>query len=315
MRLDGPQGVGGANSVTTGYSVEKTETQEGQSSYQNSVNAYQVDNQGKGTAVQSNTDLNAYGKDIANFEKFKGNDKYDAMKFTSNAANDVKKAYMQLQHEFPDVNIQFEPMPDPKTFGKKREGFNAYQQELTAWKDIAMTQINNARSQSMQAGFKDVKDNDNRNAAMNATVTAAATGVLSAQIEGAKDAVLASNDAQTQQLEGDIKKGNATILKEVKATKKEVQDTKKEVQATKKEVQDTKKEVGTQADKTRKAVQEDGKETREAIQEAVDKLDPLHISQGIRRGRDAASEVVRGAGKAVDDIVDGIVRGGRRLFD
>ena len=73
---------------------------------------------------------NDYGGDIANFAKFKGNDKNDAMRLTNSAANDVKKQYMQLQHEYPGIELQFEPMPNPQTAGKKREGFFNYQQQL-----------------------------------------------------------------------------------------------------------------------------------------------------------------------------------------
>ena len=87
------------------------------------------------------------------------------MRLTNSAANDVKKAYMQLQHEFPGLALQFEPMPDPQKCGKKREGFFNYQQQLSNWKDIALTQIANERERSTQelvhgaAGA--IIDNDN----------------------------------------------------------------------------------------------------------------------------------------------------------
>lgn len=45
------------------------------------------------------------------------------MRITTSAYNTVKKQYMQLQHEYPDVVVNFEPMPDPQKCGKKREGF------------------------------------------------------------------------------------------------------------------------------------------------------------------------------------------------
>ena len=101
-------------------------------------------------------DFNLYGKDFENFEKFKGNDKHDAMRMTNSAANDVKVAYMQLLHEFSDVSITFEPMPDPKKCGKKREGFITYQQQLEDWKDLALMQISNARQKSTTTQLNNV---------------------------------------------------------------------------------------------------------------------------------------------------------------
>ena len=120
--------------------------------------------------------VNDYGGDIANFAKFKGNDKNDAMRLTNSAANDVKKQYMQLQHEYPGIELQFEPMPNPQTAGKKREGFFNYQQQLDIWKDNAMTQINNARERNTVEVVGDaveaVNQNTNEKAAMNAALTA-----------------------------------------------------------------------------------------------------------------------------------------------
>lgn len=149
---------------------------------------YQPQAQDKGTTVGSDVkNLNTYGKDITNFEKFRGNDKHDAMRMTNVAANDVKKAYMQLQHEFPNVVIQFEPMPDPKTCGKRREGFFTYQQQLEDWKDMALTQIANARETSTvdvaQAAVNAVNENSDANAAMNAGVTVAAAGAINANLD------------------------------------------------------------------------------------------------------------------------------------
>lgn len=46
----------------------------------------------KSEVVDKPQDFNVFGKDIANFEKFKGNDKNDAMRMTNTAANDVKKS-------------------------------------------------------------------------------------------------------------------------------------------------------------------------------------------------------------------------------
>ncbi len=112
---------------------------------QNAIIQTNVNTQGVGTTVQSDTNFNLYGNDIANFENFGGNDKNDAMRLTSSVANDIKRAYMQLQHDFPDAVVAFEPMPDPKTCGKKREGFFNYQMLLEQWKTNALQQIENAR--------------------------------------------------------------------------------------------------------------------------------------------------------------------------
>ncbi len=136
----------------------------------------------KGAQENKPVEFNLYGKDLENFEKFKGNDKHDAMRMTTSAANDVKVAYMQLQHEFPDVSISFEPMPDPKRCGKKREGFITYQQQLEDWKDVALMQIANAREASTTSKINDaagaVIANDNANAAMNAELTVAAADAI-----------------------------------------------------------------------------------------------------------------------------------------
>lgn len=143
---------------------------------------------------------NTYGKDFANFANFKGNDKNDAMRLTTSAYNTVKKQYMQLQHEYPDVVVNFEPMPDPQKCGKKREGFFNYQQQLDAWRDTALQQINDVREAStvevVGAGVAAVMENDNQNTAM-----------LSEQL----------TDLQKQ-----LAEGTAQIVKEVKGAKGEI---------------------------------------------------------------------------------------------
>ena len=120
---------------------------------------------------------NTYGKDFANFANFKGNDKNDAMRITTSAYNTVKKQYMQLQHEYPDVVVNFEPMPDPQKCGKKREGFFNYQQQLDAWRDTALQQINDAREGStvevVDEGVAAVNRNTNARAAEGMATTIA----------------------------------------------------------------------------------------------------------------------------------------------
>lgn len=190
-----------------------------------------VNTEGKGTEVQTKTDFNTFGKDIANFANFKGNDKNDAMRITQTAANDVKKAYMQLQHEYPGVTLSFEPMPDPKTCGKKREGFFNYQQQLDDWKDFAMTQIANAREMTTADGFKAVIANDNNNALTISSITA---NVGAAIIENSNEntAILYQ---QGEEIRVDVKDESAA----------------------------TRRAVHAEADKTREAVYQEGAAIRE----------------------------------------------------
>lgn len=114
--------------------------------------------------------VNTYGNDFANFSKFKGNDKNDAFRLTASVYNTVKSQYMQLQHEYPNVVVEFEPMPNPQNYGKKREGFFNYQTALESWKNNALTLINNKREAStvevVGAGVAAVVENDNLNTAM-----------------------------------------------------------------------------------------------------------------------------------------------------
>ena len=185
--------------------------------------------------------INTYGGDIANFAKFKGNDKNDAMRLTNSAAQDIKKLYMQLQHEFPGIELQFEPMPNPQTLGKKREGFFNYQQQLDNWKDNAMTLINNARErntvQVVGDAAKEVMANDNRNAKMNAAVTVA-TG----------EAVMDNDNANAADI-------NANVDREGAATRKAVHN----------EGAATRGVVKQEGAKTRSAVHAEGRMTRFAV--------------------------------------------------
>ncbi len=144
--------------------------------------------------------VNTYGNDFANFSKFKGNDKNDAFRLTASVYNTVKSQYMQLQHEYPNVVVEFEPMPNPQNYGKKREGFFNYQTALESWKNNALTLINNKREAStvevVGAGVAAVMENDNQNTAM-----------LSEQL----------TDLQKQ-----LAEGTAQIVKEVKGAKGEI---------------------------------------------------------------------------------------------
>jgi len=206
---------------------------------------YEVKSDGKGTSVASKTDFNLYGNNIENFDKFKGNDKNDAFNLTRSVAFDVKKAYMQLQHEYPEVILEFEPMPDPKTCGKKREGFFTYQQMLKEWKDAALTQIANRREQStvelVQSAVGAVNQNTDEKAAMNAGVTVA-TG----------EAIVEAVNKNTDEKAADI---NANVDREGAATRKAVHG----------EGAATRRAVHAEGAATREAVAIEGSMTRDAV--------------------------------------------------
>ena len=184
-------------------------------------------------------DFNVYGKDIANFAKFKGNDKNDAMRMTNAAANDVKKAYMQLQHEFPTAALQFEPMPDPTKCGKKREGFFNYQQQLEDWKDRALTQIANAREKSIEEIAGNIMKNDDANTAKTADL-----------IEKTGDKVI-DNDNKNAEKTGELVKqtGDKIIANDNNNTKK------------------LKTAINTASDKVVHYTQVEGDKTRNAMKE------------------------------------------------
>ena len=186
---------------------------------------------------------NTYGKDFANFANFKGNDKNDAMRITTSAYNTVKKQYMQLQHEYPDVVLNFEPMPDPQKCGKKREGFFNYQQQLDVWKDTALQQINDAREKST------VEVVDEGVAAVNRNTNArAAEGMATTIAVG--EAIIENDDENAAEI-------NTKIGQEGAATRATVQ----------KEGQKTRGAVHAEGRKTRAAVHAEGAATRAAVHE------------------------------------------------
>ena len=202
--------------------------------------------------------VNDYGGDIANFAKFKGNDKNDAMRLTNSAANDVKKQYMQLQHEYPGIELQFEPMPNPQTAGKKREGFFNYQQQLDNWKDNAMTQINNARERNtvevVGDAVKAVNQNTNEKAATNAALTA---GYGEANLKATEEEGVKTREAVAK----DGVKTRKAVHSEGVATRRTVRN----------EGQKTREAVHTESAITRNTVRAEGAKTRNVVrQEAAD---------------------------------------------
>lgn len=217
--------------------------------------------------------VNDYGGDIANFAKFKGNDKNDAMRLTNSAANDVKKQYMQLQHEYPGIELQFEPMPNPQTAGKKREGFFNYQQQLDIWKDNAMTQINNARERNTVEVVGDaveaVNQNTNEKAAMNAALTAG------------------YGEANLDATEQEGVKTRKAVHSEGAATRRTVRN----------EGQKTREAVHTESAITRNTVRAEGAKTRNVVrQEAAD------TRNVVRKEGTKTRDVVRQAGQETQEI-------------
>lgn len=227
--------------------------------------------------------VNDYGGDIANFAKFKGNDKNDAMRLTNSAANDVKKQYMQLQHEYPGIELQFEPMPNPQTAGKKREGFFNYQQQLDNWKDNAMTQINNARERNTVEVVGDaveaVNQNTNEKSAMNAALTAGygEANLEATEKEGVKTReAVAKEGAKTRRA---VHNEGAATRKTVRAEGAKTRDvvriesavTRNVVRKESADIQNTVREVGRdiqntvheEATTTRETVRKVGKDTQE----------------------------------------------------
>lgn len=217
--------------------------------------------------------VNDYGGDIANFAKFKGNDKNDAMRLTNSAANDVKKQYMQLQHEYPGIELQFDPMPNPRTAGKKREGFFNYQQQLDNWKDNAMTQINNARERNTVEVVGDaveaVNQNTNGKAAMNAALTAG------------------YGEANLKATEEEGVKTRKAVHSEGAATRRTVRN----------EGQKTREAVHTESAITRNTVRAEGAKTRNVVrQEAAD------TRNVVRKEGTKTRDVVRQAGQETQEI-------------
>lgn len=221
--------------------------------------------------------VNTYGGDVANFAKFKGNDKNDAMRLTNSAANDVKKQYMQLQHEYPGIELQFEPMPNPQTAGKKREGFFNYQQQLDNWKENAMTQINYARERNTVEVVGDaveaVNQNTNEKSAMNAALTAGygEANLEATEEEGAKTRnTVVKDGAKTRRA---VHSEGAATRKTVRAEGAKTRDvvhiegaiTRNVVRKESADIQNTTREVGRDIQNT---VHEEATTTRETVRKA-----------------------------------------------
>lgn len=180
---------------------------------------------------------------------------------------------MQLQHEYPGIELQFEPMPNPQTAGKKREGFFNYQQQLDIWKDNAMTQINNARERNTVEVVGDaveaVNQNTNEKAATNAALTAG------------------YGEANLKATEEEGVKTRKAVHSEGAATRRTVRN----------EGQKTREAVHTESAITRNTVRAEGAKTRNVVrQEAAD------IRNVVRKEGTKTRDVVRQAGQETQEI-------------
>lgn len=277
---------------------------------------------------------NTYGKDFANFANFKGNDKNDAMRITTSAYNTVKKQYMQLQHEYPDVVVNFEPMPDPQKCGKKREGFFNYQQQLDAWRDTALQQINDAREGStvevVDEGVAAVNRNTNARAAEGmATTIAVGEAIIENDDENAAEintkigqegaATRATVQKEGQKTRGAVhaegRKTRAAVHAEGAATRAAVHsegdETRRAVRSeglrtrrvVRGEAGRIRRENRAENDETRQTVKNEGQKTRAKVQaeadRVIDTLDPVGIKRAVKGVRDMAAR----AGKSVGEFI------------
>ena len=262
-------------------------------------------NNGKGAKESKPADYNVYGNDFANFSKFKGNDKHDAMRLTSVCASDVKKAYMQLQHEFPDVVLEFDEMPDPQKCGKGREGFFTYQQRLNDWKDFALRKIEAQRELSTKELINE-EGVKTRSTVVDAAATTIANDnlntaiILEGQQQEAKDVkgAVAREGAATRSV---VKKEGEKLKEHVSEEAETTRDavfidgaitrivTRGEGAHTRatvhQEAEETREAVANEGARTRSVVRDEGDHTREKIDEAIEIDDPTGTKRAIHRAK------------------------------
>ena len=254
---------------------------------------------------------NTYGKDIANFANFKGNDKNDAMRITTSAYNTVKKQYMQLQHEYPDVVVNFEPMPDPQKCGKKREGFFNYQQQLDAWRDMALQQINDAREEStvevVDEGVAAINGNTNEKAAMNANLTA---GYGEANLKATKDGVAEVNehsDKNTKKVIANDNSNARSIKRTVNARADRIEAGQKALSSqmdagfnsVNRNIDGLHKDVNKGVKDLKAGQKQNRAKVQAEADRVIDTLDPVGIKRAIKGVRDMAAR----AGKSVGEFI------------
>lgn len=254
---------------------------------------------------------NTYGKDFANFANFKGNDKNDAMRITTSAYNTVKKQYMQLQHEYPDVVVNFEPMPDPQKCGKKREGFFNYQQQLDAWRDTALQQINDAREGStvevVDEGVAAINGNTNEKAAMNANLTA---GYGEANLKATKDGVAEVNehsDKNTKKVIANDNSNARSIKRTVNARADRIEAGQKALSSqmdagfnsVNRNIDGLHKDVNKGVKDLKAGQKQNRAKVQAEADRVIDTLDPVGIKRAIKGVRDMAAR----AGKSVGEFI------------
>ena len=282
---------------------------------------------------------NTYGKDFANFANFKGNDKHDAMRLTTSAYNTVKKQYMQLQHEYPDVVVNFEPMPDPQKCGKKREGFFNYQQQLDAWRDTALQQINDAREGStvevVGEGVAAINGNTNEKAAMNANLTA---GYGEANLKATKDGVAEVNEHSDKNTEkviandnsnaGSIKRTVNARADRIEAGQKALssqmdagfnsvnknidglhEDVNKGFEQTNKNIGDLRKDVNKGVKDLKARQKQNRAKVQAEADRVIDTLDPVGIKRAVKGVRDMAARAGKSIGEFISQNPNGLVPG------
>lgn len=293
-------GMSPVNEVTGKKEVYSAQSDNQNSTAANSNGTVPVGQQGvyySENTQQSTGVVNSYGGDIANFGNFKKDDRSVAMSGTNEVATDVKMAYMELQHDYPDVVITFEPMPDPKTCGKGREGFHQYMNQLDNWKELAMMQIKNKRDISARelAGAIMANDDQNREMGIAATV-ATGTDVFNA-IYDTRDDIIDNDDKNTAAIKTAVHNEGAQTRGIVR------QEGEKNREALRKEEEQTRQDIKTEGELTRKTVAKEAESTRDEIQKEanriIDTLDPTGFNQAIQSIRDAA----KAKGKAIDDFI------------
>lgn len=189
-----------------------------------------------------------------------------------------------------------------------KDNLTKYVTDLTAWGNKVAEQYRNADSMTNEQLTNLIMQNDNKNAAMNSSVTIA-TG----------EAVMQNDNFNAALLQKEINNGTAQIIQEVKlqggATRLAIKNAKGEIiNAVKTAEGNIMSEVQwqgwysreitiNQGVKTREAVREEGDKTRAQIQQeadrVIDSLDPLGKEQAIKFVRDKALS----ADKSVTDFV------------
>lgn len=349
MRLDGPQNIG---PVSSQANVQQARVEVNGREYPVKVppqeqtfdTSVAKQNQGKGTAVQFEGNNNAF-TEATNYTEadFKyttstngqqvktgfSKSERKAIADAYNTANenlgeiygDIQKRLSKAGNDpvaqsYYDELVAYTPKaPNVKsTSGKTLQSITKYETEMK----------NNL--EAIKDGYiSDKLDRLEAKIDRNAGLTLGVGTALTDQIDQATGAVLASNEEQTQQLEGDIEKEGAatrgTVHSEATAIRKTVHS---EGTATRGAVnqaaQSVKNTVSEEAGATRGLVHQEGvrgrrvtreenARTRDVVREENEETrnaaDPLHINRGIRAGAEAVEDFGRGVRDAARRIVRG----------